>query len=42
MLVHCDICKHINRCFEYEKIFGGAVEMKTVFRNTAVLISFEI
>lgn len=42
MLVHCDICKHINRCFEYEKIFGSPCEMKAVFRDTVVHIAFEI
>ena len=42
VLVHGDIGKHINGSLKYEKIFGGAVEMKAVFRNTAVQISFEI
>ena len=42
MLVHCDIRKHINRCFEYEKIFGSPCEMKAVFSDTVVHIAFEI
>ena len=42
VFVHRDIGKHINGSLKYEKIFRGAVEMKAVFRNTTVQISFEI
>ena len=42
VLVHGNIGKHINRCFEYEKIFGGSVVVEAVFGDATCQISFEI